>query len=501
MSANAEQQAGAAQELKDAPAASPLAMAMKATRVSDRDSVKSSLEVLIGEIAKSGGSLVDKDPIRTINRIIQSLDERLTLQTREILHHPKFTKLEGSWRGLFHLVDKTETAADLKIKLMQCSKSELQKDLTRAIEFDQSMTFQKIYRDEFGMAGGEPFAAIVGDYAIENNEDDLSMLSSMSQVSAAGFCPFLTSPAPSLFQMDGWTELMAPRDLELTFQGPKYVKWNAFRDSEDSRFVAMAMPRALARTPYGSGGKKIDEFNFEEVDLSADGTPVSADHDQFCWMNAAYVLATRLTNAYSKTGFDTSVLGVDSGGRVEDLPVFAFRTDDGVIRQKCPTEINIDDRRANELAKLGFMGLVHWKNKDYAAFLTGDTVQRPKKYAEPQANENAQASAWLPYILASGRFAHYVKCIGRNMLGSQKEAEDVERELTNWLNLNFVLLNDKPTEDQKKEKPLREARVEVRPVPGKAGAFDAKLFLRPWTFVRELTAAMSMVTNIPTPKS
>lgn len=491
-----------AQEVKDATAASSLlSKVAKATRESERDSVKSSLEVLIEQIAKSGGSLVDKDPIRTINRVIGMLDERLTMQTREIMHDAKFTKLEGSWRGLFHLVDKTETAVDLKIKLMQCTKSEVSKDLSRALEFDQSTTFQKIYRDEFGMAGGEPFAAIVGDYEIENNEDDMTMLSNMATVAAAGFCPFLTSPAPSLFEIDCWTDLMKPRDLALTFQGPKYVKWNAFRDSEDSRFVAMAMPRALARTPYGSGGKRIDEFAFEEVDLAADGTPVAFDHKQFCWMNAAYVLATRLTNAYSTTGFDTAILGVNSGGRVEDLPVFAFKDEEGVIRQKCPTEINIDDRRANELAALGFMNLVHWKGKDYAAFLSGDTVQRPKKYSTAQANENAQASAWLPYILACGRFAHYVKCIGREMLGSQKEAEDVERELTDWLNLNFVLLSDKPSEEQKKEKPLREARVEVRPVPGKLGAFDAKLYLRPWTFVRELTAAMSMVTNIPTGKS
>ena len=473
-----------------------LSNVLKQTKENSRDQVKSAVKTIVDEVMKDA-NVLDKNTIRTLNKMIEQIDAKLTRQLRKVMHHEKFSKLEGTWRGLKYLVFNTETAVDLQIKMIGCTKSELAKDLDSASEFDQSETFKKIYRDEFGMAGGKPYGAIVGDYQIENNADDMDMLSKMSAIAAAAFCPFLTSPAPSMFQFDSWTALPDPRDLALTFQGPKYVKWNAFRDSEDSRFVAMAFPRVLARDVYGNGGKKVDEFNYQEAELTADGTPTEQSHQDFCWMNAAYTLATRLTAAYAQTGFCTRILSKgNGGGKVEDLPVFAFRDADGSIDMKCPAEINIDDRRAYEIGKLGFMPLIHWKGENVAAFMTGDTTQRPKVYDRPQATENASASAWLPYILATGRLTHYVKSMGRDMLGTFQEAEDIEASLNRFIK-NYVCLQANPSQEEKARLPLSDARVEVKAVPGKAGAFNARVWMRPWTMMRELTASMSVVTSIP----
>lgn len=478
-------------------AASGLADVMQRTKESSRSTVETGLKLIVSEIMQDA-KVFDKNTTRTLDRLVKQIDAQLTKQLRAVMHNEKFSKLEGSWRGLKYLVFNTETATDLQIKVLQCSKNELRKDLEEASEFDQSTIFQKIYRDEFGMAGGNPYASIVGDYEIENNADDIGMLSSMSNVAAAAFCPFLTAPAPSMFKFDSWTHLPDPRDLALTFTGPQYIKWNAFRATEDSRFVAMAFPRTLARDVYGNGGKKVQEFDFQEAELDTDGTPTAQSHQDFNWMSAAYVLATRITNAYSQTGFCTRILSMgNTGGRVEDLPVFAFRDKDGSIDMQCPTEINIDDRRANELASLGFIPLVHWKRSNQAAFITGDTAQKPKVYDRnhPQATENASASAWLPYILATGRLTHYLKSMGRDMLGTFQEAKDVEAKLNAWIS-NYVCLDSNPSENIKAELPLQDAEVTVVPVPGKAGAFSAKVKMRPWTMLRELTASMSIVTNI-----
>lgn len=485
-----------AQVVQEAAAAGGLSAVLQNTKESSRNTVETGLKLIVNEIMQDA-KVFDKNTIRTLDRLIKQIDAQLTKQLRAVMHHEKFSKLEGSWRGLKYLVFNTETATDLQIKVLHCKKEELAKDLENASEFDQSTIFQKIYRDEFSMAGGNPFATLVGDFQIENNADDLDMLSKMSNVAAAAFCPFLTAPAPSMFQFDNWTALPDPRDLALTFTGPKYIKWQAFRESEDSRFVAMAFPRTLARDVYGNGGKKVQEFDFQEAELDTDGTPTAQSHQDFCWMSAAYVLATRITAAYSQTGFCTRILSMENGGgKVEDLPVFAYREADGSLDMKCPTEINIDDRRANELATLGFIPLIHWKRSNVAAFITGDTVQKPKVYDRAQANENAQASAWLPYILATGRLTHYVKSFGRDMLGTFQEAEDIENRLNRWIT-NYVCLDATPSEKIKAELPLKEAKVEVKKVPGKAGAFTARVWMRPWTMMRELTAAMSVVTNIP----
>lgn len=473
-----------------------LQQVMSNTKAENRDSVKSAVTTIFDEVTRDS-NIIGKNAMQTLNRLIKEIDQKLSKQLRAVMHHEKFSKLEGSWRGLKYFVFNTETAVDLQIKVMCCSKDELRKDMENASEFDQSETFKKLYTQEFGTPGGHPYAAVVGDYQIENNADDMDMLSKMSQVAAAGFCPFMTSPAPSLFGFDSWQDLPEPRDLALTFRGPKYVKWNAFRESEDSRFVAMTMPRVLARDVYGNGGKKIDEFDYQEADLDADGTPTAQSHHNFCWMNAAYTLATRLTAAYSETGFCTRILSKgNGGGKVEDLPVFAYRDADGSIEMQCPSEVLIDWRRANELASLGFMPLCNWKGQNLSCFITGDTANKPAVYDRPEANENAQASAWLPYILATGRITHYIKMLGGEWLGTFKEGENLEAELNRFVS-NYVCAQANPDERTKAELPLRAAKVEVAKVPGKLGAFNARVFMQPWTMMRELTASMSMVTSIP----
>lgn len=482
-----------------------LADVLKKTRTESRDDVDAGVKIMIDEIL-SGSATFEKSSAKTLDKMIQQIDAKLSKQLRAVMHDEKFLKLEGSWRGLRYLVFNTETATDLQIKVLCCSKQELSNDLENAKEFDQSTIFKHIYRDEFGMAGGNPYAAIVGDYEIENNTDDIGMLEKMSNVAAAAFCPFLTSPAPSMFGFSNWTSLPDPRDLALTFTGPKYVKWNAFRKSEDSRFVAMTFPRVLARDVYGVAGKKVQDFNYQEVEVDADGeTALAQEHQRFCWMNAAYTLATRITAAYSQTGFCTRILGMGDdghggggGGRLEDLPVFAYREVDGLLEMKCPTEINIDDRRANEINKLGFIPLINWKRTNTAAFISGDTCNLPKEYDRDFATENAQASAWLPHMLAVGRFSHFLKVMGRNWLGRSLEPEDIEVEMNRWIK-NYVCDMKNPSESQKAELPLKDARVEVQKVGGEYGHYSARVLMNPWTPLRQLTANMSMVTEIPTP--
>jgi type VI secretion system protein ImpC len=354
------------------------------------------------------------------------------------MHHPEFQKLEGTWRGLNHLVMNSETSASLKLKVLNIPKKELYDDLDKAVEFDQSQIFKKIYETEFGSPGGEPYGAMIGDYEFSNHPEDIDLLSKMSNVAAAAFCPFVSSASPELFGFDNWEELTKPRDLEKIFTTTDYIKWRSYRDSEDSRFVTLTMPRVLARLPYGAMTKPVEQFSYEEVDGSK---PVP--HDQFTWMNAAYVLGTRMTDAFAQSGFCTAIRGAEGGGKVEGLPAFVFTSDDGDRDLKCPTEVGITDRRENELGKLGFLPLSHYRNTDYAVFFGGQTTQKPKKYDRPEATANAAISARLPYMMATSRFAHYLKVMARDWIGSFKEAPELEAELNRWIN-NYVNATRRP---------------------------------------------------------
>lgn len=467
-----------------------LEQAVLATKQTDADEAAALLKALTEEALKGTVSW-DKNLTLTLRRAIEAIDNAISLQLREIMHHQRFQQLEGSWRGVQYLVHNTESSTTLKLKLLNASKQEVAKDLSRAVEFDQSHTFKKIYESEFGSPGGEPFGALIGDFEFGNHPDDLELLSNMSNVAAAAFCPFLSAAAPGLFGFENWNDLAKPRDLGKIFDSAEYVKWRSFRDSDDARFVSLAMPRVLSRLPYGAATSPVEAFNFEEV--AGTGTPAP---DEYTWMNAAYVLGTRLTNAFAQYGWCTAIRGAEGGGRVDGLPVNLTMTDDGDIDMQCPTEIAITDRREAELSNLGFMPLSHYKNTDYAVFFGGQTVQQPKRFDKPDATANAAISARLPYIMATSRIAHYLKVMARDKVGSFMEAEDMENWLNRWIN-TYVNASEDGGQEMRAKYPLREAKIQVQPVPGKPGSYNAVAWLRPWLQMEELSTSLRMVARIP----
>ncbi len=489
-----EQQQSEAQEA-EAQEVSFLDQAIGATKQTPRNETEDLLKTLTKEAMK-GTIKWDSNLARTINSAIDAIDSVLSEQLKTVMHDEKFQKLEGSWRGLNHLVTNSATGPDLKIRMLNISKRELTRDLEKAVEFDQSQIFKKIYESEFGTAGGEPYAALIGDYEYSSHPDDISMLSKMSNVAAAGFCPFISAAAPEMFGFDAFTELSKPRDLEKIFDSAEYAQWRGFRDSDDSRFVTLTMPRTLARVPYGADTKAIEAFNFEEADRDASGKHIENDHDSYCWMNAAYSLGTTLTRAYTEYGWCTSIRGAEGGGKVEGLPSHSFVSDDGDMDQKCPTEIGITDRREAELSKLGFLPLCHYKNTDYAVFFGAQTTQKPTKFDDPDSSANAAISARLPYIMATSRIAHFLKVMARDKIGSFLEASDAEEWLNQWIN-KYVNASPGASAEMKARYPLAEARVEVKEVPGQPGVYNAVAWMRPWLQMEELTASLRLVANIP----
>ena len=390
----------------------------------------------------------------------------------------------------------SETGTSLKIRMLNATKREVNRDLTKAVEFDQSQLFKKIYENEFGTPGGEPYGTLVGDYEWTNHPDDVESLRLISNVAAAGFSPFLSAAGAGMFGFDDWTELSKPRDLAKIFETADYAKWRSFRDSEDARFVNLVMPRVIARLPYGSATKPIEEFRYEEAPYDETGAAKAQGHHDYCWMNAAYVMCQRMTDAFSQHGFCVAIRGAEGGGKVENLPSHVFTSDDGDLDAQCPTEIGITDRREFELSNLGFLPLVHYKNTDYAVFFGGQSVQKPKKYDRPEATANAAISARLPYLMATSRFAHYLKVMARDKIGSFMEASDCESWLNRWIN-NYVNTNEKAGPESKAKFPLREAKIEVKEIPGKPGSYNAVAYLRPWLQMEELTTSMRRVARIP----
>jgi type VI secretion system protein ImpC len=466
-----------------------------ATRQTEPDRAQELVKTLVAE-AMSGTVTFDRNLGRTIDRAIAAIDAKLSAQLNTIMHDPRFLKLEGSWRGLNHLVMNSETGTGLKIRVLNASKRDLNRDLTRAVEFDQSQLFKKIYENEFGTPGGEPYGALIGDYEWTAHPDDIETLRLISNVAAGAFAPFISAAGAKMFGFDDWTELSRPRDLAKIFDTQEYTKWRSFRDSEDSRFVSLVMPRVIARLPYGAATKPIDEFAYEEAPSDETGAARPMGHGEYCWMNAAYVMGARMTDAYAKYGFCVAIRGAEGGGRVENLPTHVFTSDDGDLDSKCPTEIGITDRREFELSNQGFLPLCHYKNTDYAVFFGAQTTQKPKKYDRPEATSNAAISARLPYIMATSRFAHYLKVIARDKIGSFMEASDCESWLNRWI-MNYVNSNETAGQDMKARYPLREAKVEVREIPGKPGSYNAIAFLRPWLQMEELTTSLRMVARIP----
>ena len=438
-----------------------------------------------------GQMTIAKDAEMMINARIAQIDHLISIQLNEVLHHPAFQKLEGSWRGLKHLMDHSETGTGLKIRVLNVSKKELLRDIEKAPEFDQSNIFKKVYEEEYGVFGGAPFGALIGDYEFGKHPEDLALLDGISHVAAQAHAPFVSAAAPDLLNLENFTQLDRPRDLAKIFDSTEYAKWKSFRQSEDSRYVALCLPRTLGRLPYGKDTKPIDEFSFEE---HVDGT----DHSKYLWMNAAYSLGTRMTNSFSQYGMCVAMRGVEGGGLVEGLPVHNFYTDEGDIALKCPTEVQITDRREKELADLGFVPLVHCKDTDYAAFFSVQSCQKPKTYDTDSANANARLSAQLPYIMAASRFAHYLKAMMRDKIGSFMSREEAETFLNRWIT-RYVTPDDSASPAAKAQRPLREARVDVSEVPGKPGVYRAVAFLRPHFQLDELTVSLRLVAELPAP--
>ncbi len=462
------------------------------------DKAKESVEVAVRTLAEqalAGTNLVSGDVLATISGLIAAIDQKLTDQINLIMHSEQFQAVEGAWRGLHHLVNNTETDEMLKIRVMNISKNDLGKTLKKfkGTAWDQSPIFKKMYEQEFGQFGGEPFGSIVADYYFDNSAPDVELLSSMAKVAAAAHAPFISAAAPSVMLMESWNELANPRDLTKIFQTPEHAAWRSFRESEDSRYVGLAMPRFLARQPYGAKTDPVEEFDFEE-DTSA---PSSKN---YTWANAAYAMAVNINRSFKEYGWCSRIRGIESGGAVEGLPVHSFPTDDGGVDMQCPTEIAISDRREAELAANGFMPLVHKKNTDFAAFIGAQSLHKPAEYDDPDATANANLAARLPYLFATCRFAHYLKCIVRDKLGSFKERDEMERWLTKWI-MQYVDGDPANSSEQTKaKKPLAAAEVVLEEVEGNPGYYTSKFFLRPHYQLEGLTVSLRLVSKLPSAK-
>jgi type VI secretion system protein ImpC len=457
---------------------------------SSRERGKNLVKEFVAQVL-DGSMTIAKDAEMMINARIAQIDHLLSLQLNEIMHNAAFQKLEGSWRGLKYLMDHSETGTNLKIRVLNVSKRELLRDIEKAPEFDQSALFKKVYEEEYGVFGGAPFGALLGDYDFGKHPEDIALLDGISHVAAQAHAPFVSAAAPDLLNLESYTQLDAPRDLAKIFDSTEYAKWKSFRSGEDSRYVALCLPRTLGRLPYGRETKPIEEFAYEE---HVDGT----DHAKYLWTNAAYSLASRMTNSFALYGMCVAMRGVEGGGLIEGLPTHNFYTDEGDIALKCPTEIPITDRREKELADLGFAPLVHCKGTDYAAFFSVQSCQKPKTYDTDSANANARLSAQLPYIMAVSRFAHYLKAMMRDKIGSFMSREEAETFLNRWIT-KYVTPDDTASPATKAERPLREARIDVSEVPGKPGVYRAVAFLRPHFQLDELTVSLRLVAELPAP--
>jgi type VI secretion system protein ImpC len=461
------------------------------------DSAKTAISAAVHTLAQqalAGVSIVSDDAVRTIEGIIAEIDKKLTEQVNAILHHAEFQALEGAWRGLNHLVFKTETDATLKIRVLNISKSELGKTIKKfkGSTWDQSPLFKKLYEEEFGSPGGQPYGTLVGDYHFDHTPPDVEILRGIAQIASAAHAPFITGAAPSAMNMSSWQELSNPRDITKVFSTPEYAAWNSLRQSEDARYIGLAMPRFLARQPYGAKTNPVEDFAFEE-------DTAGAAHEKFTWANSAYAMASNITRAFKLSGWCARIRGAESGGMVEGLPVHTFPTDDGGVDMKCPTEIAVTDRREAELARNGFMPLSHWKNSDYAVFVGAQSLQKPQEYDDPDATANANLASRLPYLFATTRFAHYLKCMVRDKIGSFKERAEMQQWLNEWI--RQFTCDSSASEETKAQRPLAAAEVVLEEIAGNPGYYASKFYLRPHYQLEGLTVSLRLVSKLPSGKA
>lgn len=452
---------------------------------------KQMLAEFVNQVSAAPKGSVGDDVYSFIVSRISKIDSSISLQMDQIVHDPVFQQFEGSWRGLNKLVMATETSETLKLKLWVITKQELLDDLERAVEFDQSQLFKKVYEEQYGTYGGIPFSCLVGDFEFGRDPQDVELATLISNVAACAHTPFIGAANPGMFNFDSFTEMSGPRDLSKLFEGTDAIKWRSFRQTEDSRYFTLTLPHVLMRLPYGQATTPVDGFDYEE---SVDGT----DNSKFCWGSSAYAMAQNITNAFALYKWTAAIRGVEGGGLVSDLPAFTFKTTDGDLAVKCPTETAVTDRREKELSDLGFMTLCYCKDTDYAAFFSSQTTQLPKIYEDNFANANSRISARLPYMLNASRFAHYIKAMMRDKIGSFMSRHEVSLFLNSWIS-QYVLLSDIAPESVKASFPLREARIDVSDVPGKPGSYTAVVFLRPFFQLEELTASLRLVATLPRP--
>ena len=453
--------------------------------------VENAVNTLVQQ-ALADTSLIKEDVLDTIEDMIAHLDEKLSAQMNAIIHAPEFQQIESAWRGLSYLVHNSETDATLKLRIMNVSKNELYRDLRMYpdAKWDQSPLFKKLYEAEFGQLGGEPFGCLVGDYHFDHSATDVRLLRDLGKVAAASHCPFISGSAPTLLGMDSWNELTNPRDLSKIFETPDYAGWKSLRDSENSRYVALCMPRVLSREPYGAKSIPVEEFAFEEETDGHKG-------EKYAWMNAAYAMAANINRAYKEWGWTVRIRGVQSGGEVINLPTHTFPTDDGDIDLKCPTEIAISDRREAELSKSGLMPLIHRKNTDKAAFIGAQSLYRPKKYDNVDATASDNISSRIPYMFAVSRFAHYLKCMVRDKIGETKEKDDLQDWLQKWITQYIDGDPRNSSVATKARKPLADAKVEVFADEENPGYYSARFFLRPHFQLEGMDIGLSLVSRLP----
>lgn len=426
--------------------------------------------------------IVEQDLLCTCHFIIAKIDQLLTQQMNVVIHHPKFQQLEAAWRGLHYLVTQTKTNKQLLIKIFCATRSELQQDLEKAIEFDQSHLFKQIYEEEFGTLGGAPFSILIGDYEFSHSARDIALLQHLGNVAACAHAPLISAASPELFDIDHFTQLADKHDLQKIFRSTLKTKWNAFRASEDSRYIALVLPRILLRLPYSIDSNAVREFNFNET-------------QEYLWGNAAYALAQRIGNAFTQHGWCAAINGLYSGGLVEHLPTRTFNTYEGPAANTTHTEACISDGREKELNDLGFIALCHRKNSSQSVFYNLPTLNLPKRYYTEDATTNAYLSSQLPYILSASRFAHYIKAIMRDKTGQFSNALQMEEFLNDWIS-NYVLLNTNAPLTLKATNPLSDARIQVREKPAKPGSFDVIMHIKPHFQLNVLVTSIRLVTNL-----
>ena len=489
-----EELEGAGAQAVEGEAVSLLDRAIAATTQTPVDTTKELFSVLAQQ-ALDGTVVWDKNVTKTIENAIAEIDKQMSKQLSAVMQNDEFQRLEGSWRGLNKLVKESELGSSLKIRMVDVNKEELIEQFEDAPAVDRSPLFDVLYQKEFGTAGGEPYGLLLGDYTFSQKDEDIALLRYMGETAAASHAPFVAAANPEMFEYNSFKTFEEGKPVAAGFDSPSYAAWNAFRESDDARYVSLTLPQTLARLPYGDKGLGTKSFEYEELAVDAEGSPRPTDNSQLVWSNAAFEMGLKMTQAYTASGWCTSIRGMDNGGKVEDLPNLTYKSDAGDIQQQCPTEVNLTDEREKELSDLGFLPLVHYKNTNYGVFIGGQTTQKPKTFTDPDATSNAAISARLPYIMASSRIAHFLKVMGRDMLGSNLEAADLKRDLQAWINqyTNSGAIGNA----ERSKTPLCESRIEVIEQPGKPGAYSAVAHLRPWLQLEELTTSVRMVTKIP----